>query len=140
MMYDQERAQQPPAKSRTPAEPRAPHVPHPEPPRQPLQPVTGTDSTGHIPGSEQLFPQDARDKLATLLQQAVNTFVDHPRQAVEEAEGAFDKAVTYLTDTLAERGRVLRARWQDQYSEAETEELRLALRQYREITEQLLQL
>ncbi|MEV4927116.1 hypothetical protein [Streptomyces roseoverticillatus] len=140
MMYDQERAQQPPARSRTPAEPRAPHAPPPEPARPPLEPVTRADGPGHAPGSGRLFPQDARDKLTMRLQRAVSTFVDSPRRAAEEAGGAFDEAVAYLADTLAERGRVLRASRQGQDTEAETEELRLALRQYREITERLLRM
>ncbi|MCX5334286.1 MULTISPECIES: hypothetical protein [unclassified Streptomyces] len=66
------------------------------------------------------------------------TFVDSPRQAVEEADTVFDDVTTQFTDTLKERRRALRASWQDPDTEAQTEELRLALRQYREITEQLL--
>ncbi|GGX87042.1 hypothetical protein [Streptomyces hiroshimensis] len=140
MMYDQERAQQPPARSRPPAEPRAPHTPPPEPARPPLGPVTDADGPGRVPGCGRLFPQDSRDKLTTRLQQAVSTFVDRPRLAVEEAGGAFDEAVACLTDALAERRRTLRANRQGQDTEAETEELRLALRQYREITERLLRM
>ena len=72
------------------------------------------------------------------LRQALNNFVESPRQAVEDADSAFDEVATHLTDTLAKRRRVLRASWQSQDTKAETEELRLALRQYREITERLL--
>lgn len=74
------------------------------------------------------------------LRQALNTFVESPRQAVEEADGVFDEAVTQLTETLAERRRALRAAWQGQDTEAQTEELRLALRQYKETTEVLLRM
>lgn len=57
-----------------------------------------------------------------------------------EADTVFDDIATHLTNTLLQRRRVLRASRQDQDTSAQTEELRLALRQYREITEQLLHL
>ncbi|MFD0385800.1 hypothetical protein ACFQ2B_35960 [Streptomyces stramineus] len=66
--------------------------------------------------------------------------MENPHQAVEEADGVFDEAVAQLTETLAERRRVLRASWRNQGTEAQTEELRLALRQYKEITELLLRM
>ncbi|MFI1252770.1 hypothetical protein ACH4U6_03025 [Streptomyces netropsis] len=138
MLYDQARAQQPPDKNRPPAEPRTPHTPPPVPTRAPLEPVMGADEPGRAPAP--LFPQDARDELATRLQRAVSTFVDSPRRAVEEAEGVFRETVTHLTDTLAERERMLRASWKDPGTEAETEELRLALRRYRESAERLLRM
>ncbi|MGW6063169.1 hypothetical protein [Streptomyces sp. NPDC055189] len=93
--------------------------------------------TTHATGSV-LLPQDERDKLSLRLQQALSTFVESPRQAVEEADSLYDDAVRHLTETLAERRRTLRTSWQDQDTEAHTEELRLALRQYRESMEQLL--
>ncbi|MFD6552570.1 hypothetical protein [Streptomyces sp. NPDC058398] len=101
------------------------------------EPSAKTDSPDHGPGLE-LFPQGNRDKLALRLQQALHTFVDNPRQAVEEADSAFDEVATQFANSLTERRRVLRAGWQDQVTDAQTEELRLALRQYREITERLL--
>lgn len=87
-----------------------------------------------------LLPQDQHDKLGLRLQQALNTFVESPRQAVEEADGLYDDAVRHLTETLTERRRVLRESWQGHDTEAHTEELRLALRQYREATERLLRI
>ncbi|KAB1986533.1 hypothetical protein F8144_22570 [Streptomyces triticiradicis] len=99
------------------------------------EPGAKTDSPDRRTGPE-LFPQDDRDKLTLRLQQALHTFVDSPRQAVEEADTAFDEVATQFTNSLTERRRVLRAGWQN--TNAQTEELRLALRQYREITERLL--
>ncbi|MFF1695635.1 hypothetical protein ACFVXC_18715 [Streptomyces sp. NPDC058257] len=101
-------------------------------PVTPIPPVTES-----APESE-LLPRDERDKLGLRLQQALSAFVDDPRQAVSEADSLFDDAVRHLTETLAERRRTLRTSWQGQDSEAQTEELRLALRQYRESVEQLL--
>ncbi|MGX8909421.1 hypothetical protein ACR820_30035 [Streptomyces netropsis] len=140
MLYDKERAQQPPTEKRPPTTSRAPQTPPPVPARHPLEPVTGPADPDRGPGSAQLLPQDGRDELAARLQRAVNTFLDEPRRAVEEAEGVFNAAVTHVTDTLAERGRALRTGWKDRDTEAETEELRLALRQYREITKRLLRM
>lgn len=97
----------------------------------------------HTPGADvgsALLPQADHDKLGLRLQQALSTFVESPRQAVEEADSLFDDAVRHLTETLTEHRRVLRASWQNHDTEAHTEELRLALRQYREATERLLRI
>ncbi|MBT2492591.1 hypothetical protein J7E96_29605 [Streptomyces sp. ISL-96] len=89
-----------------------------------------------------LIPQGEREKLALRLQQAVNTFVDGPRRAVEEADSVFEDAARCLTDALAERHGSLVSAWagKDRETEAETEELRVALRSYREATERLLRM
>ncbi|MDR6974354.1 hypothetical protein J2X68_001032 [Streptomyces sp. 3330] len=115
MMYDQTRAQQPAGQTRSPAERRA-------------------------PGPEPLLPAGDREKISARLGHAVNTFTDTPRQALEEAESAYDEATAELVKALAERRRVLRAGWEGQDPATRSEELREALRQYREITRRLLQL
>ncbi|OEJ27072.1 hypothetical protein BGM19_13195 [Streptomyces agglomeratus] len=106
-----------------------------EPHPAPGSPPAGT-SESHAP----LIPQGERDKLALRLQQAVNTFVDGPRRAVEEADGVFEEAARRLTDAVAERRGSLRSAWAAEDREAETEELRIALRTYREATERLLRM
>ncbi|MEU3849364.1 hypothetical protein [Streptomyces sp. NPDC029554] len=112
-MYDQTRAQQP--SDRTPG------------------------SAGRrTQGPEPLLSSDERDRIARRLGHAVNTFADAPDEALTEAESAFDEATAALVDALAERRRVLRAAWQDQDTEARSAELRIALREYREITGRLL--
>ncbi|MHA5050722.1 hypothetical protein [Streptomyces sp. SD15] len=115
MMYDQTRAQQPPDHRPGSAERRT-------------------------PGPEPLLPSDEANELTLRLQHALNTFADSPRQALEEAEGAFDEAVAHLVSALAERRHALHAGWQDQDPESPSAELRLALRQYREITQRLLRM
>jgi hypothetical protein len=112
-MYDQTRAQQPADRPPGSADRRA-------------------------PGPEPLLPSDERDKITRRLGHAVNIFADSPREAMEEAESAFDEATEALVNALAERRRVLRAGWQDQDPETQSAELRLALREYREITGRLL--
>ncbi|WP_405643943.1 hypothetical protein [Streptomyces sp. NBC_00019] len=134
MSHNAEHAPQPQPAARNPATPQAPRT---EPAHAPREPGTSTASPDRTPGPD-LIAQGERDKLTRRLQQALNTFVDNPRQAVEEADALFDDVATQFTDTLTERRRVLRTGWQDQDTDAQTEELRIALRQYREITERLL--
>lgn len=103
-------------------------------------------STGQTPGPagrsspspEPLLPSDEQDKIVHRLRHALNTFADTPLEALEEAESAYDEATAQLVNALAERRRLLRAGWQDQNPDAQPEELRHAMRQYREITQRLL--
>ncbi|GHB31510.1 hypothetical protein GCM10010331_17640 [Streptomyces xanthochromogenes] len=141
MTYDAERAQQPAAPGSKPLKQHAPHAPAPGPAPDPRAPFTGSDGLPRSAGFEpQLLPAGERDKLSVRLQQAVNNFIDSPRHAVEEADGTFDEVVSRLNAALGERQCALRANWQSQDTQAETEDLRVALQQYREITEHLLQL
>ncbi|MFF1381053.1 hypothetical protein [Streptomyces sp. NPDC058308] len=106
-----------------------------------------------------LYPPDARDKLTLRLQNAVNGFVDNPRTAVENADSVLEEAIADLTRTLTERRRTLRTSWESLPAEGapgappppegappaeppagDTEQLRLALRDYRETAERLLRL
>jgi len=126
-MYDQTRAQQPAGQNRTPSERRT-------------------------PGPEPLLPPAEREQVLQRLRHALNTFADTPRDALEEAESAYDEATAQLVSALAARRDLLRAVWADQAPATPTEvaepadltsqsdELRHALRQYREITQRLLQL
>ncbi|MEV3912655.1 hypothetical protein [Streptomyces canus] len=115
MMYDQTRAQQPSGQPRGRAE-------------------------GRAAGPEPLLPSTERDTIAVRLGHALNTFADTPLEALEEAESAFDEATAQLVNALAERRRVLRAGWHEQDPDTQSDELRHALRQYREITQRLLHL
>ncbi|MER6082855.1 hypothetical protein [Streptomyces sp. NPDC001833] len=112
-MYDQTRAQQP-----------ADRPPGPEGRR--------------TAGPEPLLPPDERAEIVRRLGHAVNTFADTPREALEEAEGAFDEAAAQLATALSEVRRVLRAGWHDRDPETDSAELRASLRQYRELTQRLL--
>jgi hypothetical protein len=60
-------------------------------------------------------------------------FVDDPRHSVEEADALVEEAVTSLTG----RRQGLLERWKDT-DEKDTEQLRLALREYRELLVQLI--
>ncbi|MFJ8884681.1 hypothetical protein ACIRJR_14920 [Streptomyces sp. NPDC102402] len=102
--------------------------------------TTGTSHHGTTGAEGPLVSHDDQDKLAQRMQQAVTDFVESPRRAVEEADSTFDQIVSGLTEALTERRRVLRASWQEQDTDAQTEELRIALQRYRDISEQLLKI
>jgi hypothetical protein len=116
-------------------------------------PVTGADSRGgdalgtHAGGTAgtRLLPQEECDKLGLRLQHAVSGFVDGPRDAVEEADHVLEELASRFTDAVTQRRRTLRMSWQSAdagggkaVTGADTEQLRLALRDYRELAERLL--
>ncbi|MFZ4154015.1 hypothetical protein [Streptomyces pseudogriseolus] len=101
------------------------------------------------PGPEsRLLAEDTCDRLSAQLRQAVAGFVDRPRDAVEEADLVLREITERLTDALTERRRGLARNWKtpasgdpgkgDTAPAADTEQLRLALRDYRELAERLL--
>ncbi|KUJ58489.1 hypothetical protein PV336_00810 [Streptomyces sp. MI02-2A] len=91
-----------------------------------------------------LLSPDASDELGMRLQHAVGGFVDNPREAVEEADHVVEEAAARLAEALASRRRTLKASWQDTgdgpHATADTEQLRLALRDYRATAERLLRM
>ncbi|MFE9411093.1 hypothetical protein ACFYN0_20255 [Streptomyces sp. NPDC006704] len=89
-------------------------------------------------GEADVLRPGERDKLRHSLQQAVGTFVDEPRAAVEEAASAVDSLAEQIIESLGERRGALRAQWQDASGGAATEDLRMALREYRRLAERLL--
>ncbi|WP_020116061.1 hypothetical protein [Streptomyces canus] len=106
----------------------------------------GTGREGHAGRHEaRLLPHDECDKLSARLQHAVAGFVDEPRSAVEEADHVLEEAAARFADAVKQRRRTLRNSWQTgdggqnkAVSAGDTEQLRLALRDYRELTERLL--
>lgn len=92
-----------------------------------------------------LFPHEDTEKLNQRLHHAVGGFVDEPRGSVGEAEKVLDEVAERLTSCLTARRRTLRTAWQSLGDEtadpaADTEQLRLILRDYRELTDRLLRL
>ncbi|MFD5590781.1 hypothetical protein [Streptomyces griseorubiginosus] len=118
----------------------------------------GRDSSERSPGRDsaaggvktsgrdvRLLPHEESDKLSTRLQHAVAGFVDEPRSAVEEADHVLEEVAARFADAVKERRRTLRNSWQagdggqgKGGGAGDTEQLRLALRDYRELTERLL--
>ncbi|MFJ3532720.1 MULTISPECIES: hypothetical protein [unclassified Streptomyces] len=164
MTYDTERTPRIPTESPTTAEQSA--VPAEQPPVTTEQPPAGAGrateqsprAAGQPPAASPtasprasssagepasaadrpLFREADQEKLALRLQQAVTEFVENPTRAVEEAEGAFDAAVDGLAHALKERRREMDVQQQGRESGTRTEELRIVLQQYRDLTERLL--
>lgn len=114
------------------------------------RPGRGENAIGASPGNgsrsagSPLLPHDESDKLTLRLQHAVGGFVDEPRSAVEEADHVLEEVTARFTDAMTQRRRTLRNTWEtgadDRATATDTEQLRLALRDYRELTERLLRL
>jgi hypothetical protein len=64
-------------------------------------------------------------------------FVDDPRRAVSDADQLVAELMQTLAATFAERRHALEGQWQKGH-DAETEDLRLAMRSYRSFFDQLL--
>ncbi|WP_341483699.1 hypothetical protein [Streptomyces cathayae] len=119
---------------------------------------------GGDPGPEKadgvrLLPDDHRHTLSEQLQHAVAGFVDAPRDSVEQADHVLEELAARLTDAVTDRRRTLRRSWRTADggegpdtavtgpgtdtttgtgTAADTEQLRLALRDYRGLAERLL--
>ncbi|GGV85533.1 hypothetical protein GCM10010294_65230 [Streptomyces griseoloalbus] len=122
---------------------------HPGPRRADRAPGTGTGTGTHHDGEgeagHRLLRHDDSDKLAAQLQHAVAGFVDAPRDAVQQADQVLQELTQRFTDAVTERRRTLRRSWHTADADegrsvtaADTEQLRLALRDYRELAERLL--
>ncbi|MGW6581658.1 hypothetical protein ACWF76_20165 [Streptomyces globisporus] len=96
---------------------------------------------GPHPGSP-LFAPAEQEAFATRIQQAVTGFVEDPYRAVRDADATFEEVVADLGAALAERGRRLRSGKDGSGagSGADTEDLRIALQHYRDLTERLVRL
>ncbi|AWT42997.1 MULTISPECIES: hypothetical protein [Streptomyces] len=105
---------------------------------------TGTDAGRARPhGSETpLLAREESEELEQRLTQAVTRFVDGPRDAVAEADRVLEEIAARFTEAVTRRRRTLRTTWQntddDAGGTADTEQLRLALRDYRELAQRLL--
>ncbi|MFG3131850.1 hypothetical protein [Streptomyces tendae] len=85
------------------------------------------------------------DRLGRRLHHAVTGFVDAPRASVEEADRVLEEITARFTDAVAHRRRTLRSSWQEAGPDGgapstDTEQLRLALRDYRELADRLMRL
>lgn len=90
----------------------------------------------------QLLGDGERDRLGQRLHHALARFVDSPHDSVAEAAEVLAEAEQELVASLRDRRTALRAGWQQDGDPSgpglDTEQLRLTLRTYREVTERLL--
>ncbi|MFE2051463.1 hypothetical protein ACFXAS_23555 [Streptomyces sp. NPDC059459] len=102
-----------------------------------------SDRSAHRDGT--LLPHDELDKLGQRLHHAVAGFVDAPRASVEEADRVLEEIAARLADAVTHRRTTLRTSWHDtgaddRATSTDTEQLRLALRDYRELADRLMHL
>ncbi|MEV4116412.1 hypothetical protein [Nonomuraea sp. NPDC049695] len=103
-------------------------------------PVAAGEAPAHAAAPEEvvLFDQDP-DQVQARWRELQTAFVDDPGEAVRRADGLVGEVVEALTSSLTSRTDSLRDRWKDADS-TDTEQLRLALREYRSVLESLLTL
>lgn len=87
-------------------------------------------------GSQPLFGAADRERLRGAWRQLQGSFVDNPHEAVTQADDLVMATVQQLAATLAERKQSLEKLWSREEN-GDTEDLRLALRSYRDFFEQL---
>ncbi|WP_219519909.1 hypothetical protein [Nonomuraea ceibae] len=112
------------------------HEGTPEP--VPATAVAGEPPAHAAPQERALFDQDPAEVQARW-RDLQTAFVDDPGEAVQRADGLVGEVVETLTSTLNARTGELRERWKGA-GDGDTEQLRLALREYRGMLEQLLAL
>ncbi|MEV0245199.1 hypothetical protein AB0H76_01270 [Nocardia sp. NPDC050712] len=91
------------------------------------------ETNGDVSGP--LFAEDELERLRTEWRELQGNFVDNPQDAVTRADELVTSTIDHLTAAFAERKQTLGQRWTDQ---ADTEDLRNALRGYRDFFNQLL--
>ncbi|MGW8743127.1 hypothetical protein [Streptomyces sp. NPDC055794] len=131
----------------TPATPAAPA--HPDaavaPEARTTTPTPTTPTTPAHDAAGPLLPHGEGDKLGQRLHHAVAGFVDAPRASVEEADRVLEELAARLADAVTHRRQTLRTSWQDSGEDGRapstnTEQLRLALRDYCELADRLMRL
>ncbi|MEV7013931.1 hypothetical protein [Streptosporangium sp. NPDC051022] len=99
----------------------------------------GTAHTAAVPGlREPLFDQDS-EEVRRRWQEVQASFVDDPRDSVERADSLVTEITDSLRAALEARTSGLQDRWKNG-DRHDTEDLRTALRDYRALLEQLLDL
>ena len=88
-------------------------------------------------GSTPLFPNDELENLRNQWTSVQGTFVDEPRQAVEQADRLVASAMKRLAEVFAEERSKLEKQW-DRGDNVSTEDLRIALQRYRSFFHRLL--
>ncbi len=86
---------------------------------------------------ESLFGNDNLSNLRSRWDHVQSGFVDDPRECVQQADGLVSDVVDELTTGFSEARSRLEAQWA-RGEEASTEDLRLALKRYRDFFERLL--
>ena len=105
------------------------------PDTQPSAPQAATSPQSDT--GDALFAEQDLAELRTRWNDVQAGFVDDPRQCVQQADGLVSSAVEQLTASFSQTRSQLEEQW-SRGEEASTEDLRLALKRYRDFFERLL--
>lgn len=97
----------------------------------------GTVREGNGEERESLLPSGEADELRSRWQEIQTRFVDDPREAVRDADALVADVMRRLAEYFAGRKHGLESQW-NRDGEVDTEELRVALQQYRVFFDRLL--
>ncbi|MET8564864.1 hypothetical protein ABZV75_31425 [Streptomyces flaveolus] len=111
-------------------------------PTAPTAPGGATASAPSGTGAP-LLPHEETEQWERRLREVVAGFVDEPRKAVEQADRTVEQIAARFTEAVTRRRRTLRMSWEGSEGRGpaagtDTEQLRLALRDYRELAGRLL--
>jgi hypothetical protein len=115
----------------------SPPAADPTPPPVAAESVEAPAPASHADIDDQLFADDELSGLRAHWDEVQAAFVDDPQQCVQKADALVSDLVEKLTSGFSETRSRLEAQWASG-QEASTEDLRLALKKYREFFQRLL--
>ena len=89
--------------------------------------------------AQSLLPKQQCEELRSRWDTIQTSFIDEPRRAVKDADALVLAAAKHLTDAFTEQRNQLEKQW-SRGDEVSTEDLRLALQQYRAFFSRLMSL
>jgi hypothetical protein len=98
----------------------------------------GTQGSTAGTDQEPLFPSDQSERFTTRWQEIQTSFVDHPREAVAQADALVADLMQRLAASFSQERERLETQW-DRGDDVSTEDLRVALTRYRSFFDRLLQ-
>jgi hypothetical protein len=101
--------------------------------RQPATNGRETQSVAHEP----LLPADQSERFTARWQEIQASFVDQPRESVEQADALVADLMQRLAASFSNERQALEAQW-DRGDDVSTEDLRVALTRYRSFFDRLL--
>jgi hypothetical protein len=105
------------------------------PPSRPADPPVAMGRAEARPAP--LLPTEATGELRSRWESVQISFVDEPRQAVEQADSLVAEVMKRLAETFASERKNLEQQW-DRGDQVNTEDLRIALQRYRSFFDRLL--
>jgi hypothetical protein len=95
------------------------------------------DDREEMESQEPLLPADQTERFTERWQEIQTSFVDQPRQSVEQADALVADLMQRLAASFSDERENLEAQW-DRGDDVSTEDLRLALTRYRSFFDRLL--